>query len=83
MTSAEAHIERRVTLELAAEQVPAIADLIEEHAAAVEACRVAAEAFAASHINVEADPADAEAQATRERLQAAIDAVRGIAERYA
>lgn len=83
MTNAEAQIERRIMLELASERVPAIAELVEEHAAAVEACRRAAEAFAAARLNLEADPSDPAAQAIRDEVQAAIDAVRGIAERYA
>lgn len=83
ITETESRIERRVVLEIAAEHVPAVAELIEEHAAAVEACRLAAGAFAAARINVEADPMDAGARAMRDDLQRGIDAVRSIAERYA
>lgn len=83
MTTAEQRIERRIVLEMAAEQVPAIAELIEEHAAAVEVCRQAAEAFDAARLNLEADPSDPAAQATRDAVQGAIDAVRAFAGRYA
>ena len=79
----ESRIERRVVLEIAAEHVPAVAELIEEHAAAVEACRMAAGAFAGVRFNIEADPLAAGAQASRGELERAISAVRGIAERYA
>lgn len=83
MTNAEHQIERRITLEIVAERVPVVAELIAEHVAAVEACRLAAGAFAAARINVEADPMDAGAQTMRDELQRGIDAVRSIAERYA
>lgn len=79
----ETRIERRIVLEIAAEHVPAVAELIEEHAAAVEACRMAAGAFAGVRFNIEADPLAAGAQASRSDLERAISAVRGIADRYA
>ena len=79
----ETRIERRIVLEIAAEHVPAVAELIEEHAAAVEACRMAAGAFAGVRFNIDADPMAAGAQASRGELERAISAVRGIAERYA
>lgn len=78
----EARIEQRVTLETLADRVPAVADLIGEHAAAVEACRMASQAFRTSRLNLEADPMDIGAQAARSELQRAIEAVHGIAERY-
>lgn len=79
----ETRIERRIVLEIAAEHVPAVAELIEEHAAAVEACRMAAGAFAGVRFNIEADPLAAGAQASRGDLERAISAVQGIADRYA
>lgn len=79
----ETRIERRIVLEIAAEHVPAVAELIEEHAAAVEACRMAAGAFAGVSFNIDADPLAVGAQASRGELERAISALRGIAERYA
>jgi hypothetical protein len=83
MTKTEQDIERRIILEQVSERVPVVADLIAEHGAAVEACRLAAGVFSDLQINVDADPLDGAAQDLRERLQTAIEAVRGIAERYA
>lgn len=83
ITETEQHIERRIMLEIVAEHVPAVAELIKEHAAAVEACRLAAGAWAGVRFNIEADPLAAGAQASRGELERAISAVRGIAERYA
>lgn len=79
----EARITSRVTLETLAGRIPAVADLIEAHAAAVEACRMASEAFAGVRLNIDADPLAAGSQAAREDIERAINAVRGIAERYA
>lgn len=82
MTTAEQRIEQRVTIEQIADRVPVIAELVEAHAEAVEACRLASDAFQRSRLDVHANPQDIGAQAAVNDLQRAIDAVRGIAERY-
>lgn len=79
----EARIEKRLTLETVAQRVPVVAELVAEHAAAVEACRLAADAFRTSNLTIDANPSDVGAQAAAGDLRRAIDAVRGIAERYA